>query len=132
MLCKQLRIFSVVNPIFSRIIWYALREFTFCFLPVRGISESTLSLQRNPDRFYLYIERVKIMTTFTREKIVKNYAINTYLHNGRKLLMVESLITGDCDYPIVWPDGRIAYEHPEYWPKYFKAAIDKFLSLLNK
>lgn len=75
------------------------------------------------------------MMFFTRRLIVKNrYAINTFTHNtftqgGTKdLIMIENLITGDCDYPIVYPNGGVGFDYPEKWPKYFKAALYRFIS----
>ena len=46
-------------------------------------------------------------------------------------MMIESLITGHCDYPIVWPNGQVAYDWPETWPKYFQTAVEKFAATMN-
>ncbi|KKM06260.1 hypothetical protein LCGC14_1745780 [marine sediment metagenome] len=64
---------------------------------------------------------------FTRQQVIRGrYAINTFDSNGKQLMMIESLITGQCDYPIVWPNGQLAYDWPEIWPKYFRIAVEKF------
>jgi hypothetical protein len=66
---------------------------------------------------------------FTRQfEIGGRYALNTFTQNGTPgLIMIESLIDGFCDYPIVYPKGGIGYDHPERWPKYFKAAIMRWI-----
>lgn len=70
---------------------------------------------------------------FTREKIVKNYAINTYCgRSGKKLIMIESLLTGACDYPCAYGNGKLGFDHPELWPKYFLKEVYKFALTLNQ
>lgn len=66
---------------------------------------------------------------FTRQLEVKNkYAINTYKHHNKTLIMIESLIDGFCDYPIIYATGRIAFDYPERWPQYFKKELYKWVN----
>lgn len=67
----------------------------------------------------------------TQQRTIRNYRINVFTQGDTpNLLMVESLITGESDYPIVYASGLIAYDRPEIWPQYLKNALTKFVQRL--
>lgn len=45
----------------------------------------------------------------------------------RMKYMVENTSTWFVDFPIVYDDKRIAYDHPEAIPKYFRSFVEKAL-----
>ena len=43
-----------------------------------------------------------------------------------------TLRTAWIDYPIQWPDGQIAYDHPQVIPKRVKAAVASLMPMLKE
>uniref|UniRef100_A0A6H1ZCJ6 Uncharacterized protein n=1 Tax=viral metagenome TaxID=1070528 RepID=A0A6H1ZCJ6_9ZZZZ len=51
--------------------------------------------------------------------IIKNWKIS----GQSTCLIVENTKTGFCDWLILYPDGGVAYDHPEQIPEYVKKYI---------
>lgn len=54
-----------------------------------------------------------------------NWRVSLAITQTGKRMHVENLVTGFCDWPIRYDDGRIAYDYPERLPKYIKSQVAK-------
>lgn len=75
------------------------------------------------------------VTTLKDEKILWNknnwYFGTFYNERANKLsYWTGNILTGIIDYPIVYDNGQIVYDHPEQLPKYVKEAFVKYITTL--
>ena len=71
----------------------------------------------------------KKWTTFNNEKVLWSkgkYAIvevdNARVPGNKMMVVVNEMLT---DYPIMYSDGTIAYDHPEWFPRYVKGMVSR-------
>jgi len=58
---------------------------------------------------------------------IGTYEIYTVGGNQRPYVNVEDKLKGRSDQPIRYPNGSIAYDHPEWWPSYVKTAVKQYM-----
>ena len=65
----------------------------------------------------------------------KHYSIESYINtNTGKINLLVTMDTKQnvfIDYPILYDNNTIGFDHPEQLPEYIKAKVRKFYPLLN-
>ena len=74
---------------------------------------------------------MKYIKTFSKKNLPCKAHVVRLSHNNQLRVMVEDK-DGLSDWPIQYNDGWIAYDHPEWFPKYLKYnLVPKAFKYLN-
>ncbi len=66
-------------------------------------------------------------------QVIRNCQCSHICQIQRPYMMLEKKTTGQCDYPIRYDDGKVAYDCPEIIPPYIRKQIElQFKKILNK